>query len=136
LSTRVHELAKELGLKSAELLERIQGWGLDVKASNFASLDPATVERIRALSGAPKGQAPQVEKPAVRASSPPVSVSQAPPARAAAPEAPAPRLMGGPTVGPAGKTPEAPAASRPQVLAPGSSPAAAGRTRQTKGHEN
>ena len=50
LSTRVHELAKELGLKSAELLERIQGWGLDVKASNFASLDPATVDRIRELS--------------------------------------------------------------------------------------
>ena len=52
LSTRVHELAKELGLKSAELLERIQGWGLDVKASNFASLDPATVDRIRELSAA------------------------------------------------------------------------------------
>ena len=51
LSTRVHELAKELGLKSAELLERIQNWGLDVKASNFASLDPVTVDRIRELSG-------------------------------------------------------------------------------------
>ena len=59
MSTRVHELAKELGLKSAELLERIQGWGLDVKASNFASLDPATVDRIRELSATPKsGQAP------------------------------------------------------------------------------
>ena len=31
MSTRVHELAKELGLKSPELLERIQKWGLDVK---------------------------------------------------------------------------------------------------------
>ena len=51
LSTRVHELAKELGLKSAELLERIQNWGLDVKASNFASLDSATVDRIKDLSG-------------------------------------------------------------------------------------
>ena len=40
LSTRVHELAKELGLKSQELLERIQKWGLDVKASALASLDP------------------------------------------------------------------------------------------------
>ena len=49
LSTRVHELAKELGLKSQELLERIQKWGLDVKVSALASLDPSTVERIREL---------------------------------------------------------------------------------------
>ena len=49
MSTRVHELAKELGLKSQELLERIQKWGLDVKVSPLASLDPATVERIREL---------------------------------------------------------------------------------------
>ena len=40
LSIRVHELAKELGLKSQELLERIQKWGLDVKASPLASLEP------------------------------------------------------------------------------------------------
>ena len=33
MSTRVHELAKELGLKSQELLDRIQKWGLDVKVS-------------------------------------------------------------------------------------------------------
>ena len=59
LSTRVHELAKELGLKSAELLERIQGWGLDVKASNFASLDQPTVDRIRELSaGTTSSEAP------------------------------------------------------------------------------
>ena len=34
----VHELAKELGLKSHELLERIQKEGLDVKVSALASL--------------------------------------------------------------------------------------------------
>ena len=53
LSTRVHELAKELGLKSQELLERIQNWGLDVKVSALASLDPSTVARIRELMGQP-----------------------------------------------------------------------------------
>ena len=53
LSTRVHELAKELGLKSQELLERIQNWGLEVKVSALASLDPSTVERIRELMGQP-----------------------------------------------------------------------------------
>ena len=46
---RVHELAKELGMKSQELLDRIQKEGLDVKLSALASLDPGMVERIRAL---------------------------------------------------------------------------------------
>ena len=53
LSTRVHELAKELGLKSPELLDRIRKWGLDVKVSALASLDPSTVERIRELMKQP-----------------------------------------------------------------------------------
>ena len=53
MSTRVHELAKELGLKSPELLDRIQKWGLDVKVSALASLDPSTVERIRELMKQP-----------------------------------------------------------------------------------
>jgi hypothetical protein len=53
LSTRVHELAKELGLKSQELIERIQKWGLDVKANALASLDPPMVDRIRELMDQP-----------------------------------------------------------------------------------
>ena len=55
LSIRVHELAKELGLKSQELIERIQKWGLDVKASPLASLEPPAVERIRELMDQPEG---------------------------------------------------------------------------------
>ena len=55
MSTRVHELAKELGLKSQELLERIQKWGLDVKVSALASLDPAMVERIRVMIARKRG---------------------------------------------------------------------------------
>src|SRR3954451_9824824 len=47
LSTRVHELAKELGLKSQELLERIQKWGLDVKVRALARLDPSTAATVR-----------------------------------------------------------------------------------------
>src|SRR3981081_907349 len=57
LSTRVHELARELGLKSQELLERIQKWGLEVKGSALASLDPSTADRIRQLMKAP-GESP------------------------------------------------------------------------------
>ena len=49
LSTRVHELAKELGLKSQDLLDRIQGWGLDVKPSIFAGLAQDHVDRIKGL---------------------------------------------------------------------------------------
>ena len=48
LSTRVHELAKELGLKSQDLVDRIQEWGFKVKPSIFAGLDPEMVEQIRA----------------------------------------------------------------------------------------
>ena len=53
MSTRVHEFAKELGLKSPELLERIQKWGLDVKANAMASLDPPMVDQIRKLMDQP-----------------------------------------------------------------------------------
>ena len=38
LSMRVHELAKELGMKSQELLDRIQREGLDVKLSALGEL--------------------------------------------------------------------------------------------------
>ena len=62
LSTRVHELAKELGLKSQELLERIQKWGLDVKANPLASLDPPMVDRIRELMDQPIGEIKGVER--------------------------------------------------------------------------
>src|ERR1017187_1724719 len=91
LSTRVHELAKELGLKSAELLERIQGWGLDVKASNFASLDPVTVDRIRELSGSPPPGSQPAGAAVARGSSP-SGAAGLPPARSPRPSArPGPR---------------------------------------------
>ena len=87
LSTRVHELAKELGLKSQELLERIQKWGLDVKASALASLDPATVDRIRELieQPAPGGEARGPARPRAGA-----------PSRPAASRRPAPVASGSP----------------------------------------
>ena len=58
MSTRVHELAKELGLKSPDLLDRIQKWGLDVKVSALASLDPSMVDRIKQLMQAPGSTPP------------------------------------------------------------------------------
>ena len=147
LSTRVHELAKELGLKSAELLERILSWGLDVKASNFASLDQATVDRIRDLSarsasgqaGASSGSqgarpagtpaqpavsaAPQPSRPSSKDSPPPKSAGISPPTSPVASSSPssssAPQVQA--RSEPAARGP----AAGSQVLAPGSSPAAA-----------
>ena len=69
LSTRVHELAKELGFKSQELLDRIQKWGLDVKASTLASLDPPMVDRIRQLMSSEPAAAASKAAPAPRPSS-------------------------------------------------------------------
>src|SRR5262249_12122510 len=69
LSMRVHELAKELGLKSHELLERIQKEGLDVKVSALASLDPAMVDRIRTLVKQP-GAGRETRGPAAAGAAP------------------------------------------------------------------
>ena len=80
MSTRVHELAKELGLKSQDLIDKIQKGGLDVKPSPLASLDPDMVSRIRDLvqqepsahpSPSPKAPTPAPPPPAgARSSSP------------------------------------------------------------------
>ncbi|MBV8486963.1 MAG: translation initiation factor IF-2 N-terminal domain-containing protein, partial [Planctomycetaceae bacterium] len=123
MSTRVHELAKELGLKSPELLDRIQKWGLDVKVSALASLDPSTVERIRELMKQPtagketrgesvaefavvsaEGQTATAAKLTPR----PVATVAAPSAATSAPS------MGGPAVArPTGTGPVAPRATGP-----------------------
>ncbi len=49
MSTRVHELAKKLGLKSQELIDAIQEAGLDVRPSPLAGLDSDMVEKIERL---------------------------------------------------------------------------------------
>ncbi|QEH33037.1 Translation initiation factor IF-2 [Aquisphaera giovannonii] len=141
MSTRVHELAKELGLKSQDLLERIQKWGLDVKESVLASLDPSTVERIRELmkqSPAPAAGAGAAKPaPAVAPSPnatnaaaakptprPVASAPASPPASApttAPPRAPAPA----PAVGAAGARPTAPADAVATPPAPAAGPAPA-----------
>src|SRR5262249_46649774 len=91
LSTRVHELAKELGLKSQELLDRIQSEGLGVKPSPLASLDPETVLRIRQLVVGPTKSAPPaaptVAKSAPRSLETPAiaTTAPAPPSRGPVP---------------------------------------------------
>lgn len=105
MSTRVHELAKELGLKSQELLDRIQKGGLDVKPSPLASLDEAQVTRIRAM---------------IQGKSAPAS----PPKRPSAPEpAPTPKAQPTPPEALATRMPAAP----PTFQGPAETPSAAPR---------
>nr|UXE45576.1 translation initiation factor IF-2 [uncultured bacterium] len=123
MSTRVHELAKELGVKSQELLDKIQGWGLDVKPSIFAGLDPATVEQVRdryhreGSAGTPAAE--PVAKPSPRPAPPetPAIRSTAP----AAPKSEAPAVAPPPAPRP---SPDAKAAPAPPAPTPAPSPVA------------
>ncbi|HEX3448865.1 MAG TPA: translation initiation factor IF-2 N-terminal domain-containing protein, partial [Isosphaeraceae bacterium] len=135
MSTRVHELAKELGLKSQELLERIQKWGLDVKANALASLDPEMVDRIRelmdqpaALKGSATATAASAAKPAAAPSSLAASATGAPrasageerPAPSTRPAGPAPIAAGPAKIEPVRAAEAAPAAVSSPV--PGTAP--------------
>ena len=110
LSTRVHELAKELGLKSPDLLDRIQKWGLDVKVSALASLDPVDGGPDQAVDAGPgidaaraADQPPGSAGPEARSSRAP-ALRRRPAIRSTAPTAPRP--------GPAPSAPPVPSAPR------------------------
>ena len=60
--TRVHELAKELGYNSKDLLDKIIAMGIDAK-SHMAALEDEDVETIRKkLGGATKASAKKETK--------------------------------------------------------------------------
>ena len=120
MSTRVHELAKELGLKSQDLIDRFQSWGIDVKPSPFAGLAPEQIDRIRSLAGGPGGSAPPpapVAQPSPRpASLPPSETSTI---RASAPAVKRPTTPPAPVSAPTEATPPAPiAGASPTATAP------------------
>ncbi|MBN1672252.1 MAG: translation initiation factor IF-2 [Kiritimatiellae bacterium] len=87
---RVHELAKELGLSSKELLARLRGMDVDVK-NHMSALDETAVERVRAQLGAPAPVAPapaaEPKKPAPTPAAPPPEQKQPAKAKQAAPPA-------------------------------------------------
>jgi translation initiation factor IF-2 len=123
---RVHEIAKEHGLSSKEVLERLKAAGIEAKAA-ASSVEEALA--LKALgAGAKNGgdPAPAASKPA-----------QAPPAKAkAAPEQPAPAKAAAPApaaaqpqqpaaqAAPAAAKPAAPAPARPPAPTPQAAPAA------------
>jgi translation initiation factor IF-2 len=79
---RVHEVAKELGLSSKELLEHLKGIGEQVK-SHSSTIDESLADRLRAELG---DGAPSVSA-APNGSRAPASAAPPPPAEAAAPVA-------------------------------------------------
>ena len=108
---RVHELSKELGLSSKELLEKLQAAGIEAK-NHMSALDDAAVQRMRALK-APAATATAAPAPAEAKPHPPK-------AEAAKPAAPKPQAAKPPP-------PKAPAAAHPpapKVVAPAAKPEA------------
>ena len=79
---RVHELAKELGKSSADVIAYLAGKGLEVKASN--GLDDDLAAKVRANLGA----GPKAAEPSEKASSAPAA-PKAPQPKAEVPAAPA-----------------------------------------------
>ncbi|HEY8624668.1 MAG TPA: translation initiation factor IF-2 N-terminal domain-containing protein, partial [Solirubrobacteraceae bacterium] len=60
---RVHEIAKERGLATKDVLSQLQAAGIDVKAAS-SSVDEETVRRVL---GNGAGPAPAVKKPTAAA---------------------------------------------------------------------
>jgi translation initiation factor IF-2 len=102
---RVHELAKEHGLSSKELLEKLKAAGIEVKAA-ASSIDEEAALKALGVAGASRSGAT------------PVSANGAPAPAAAAPAAP-------PAVPPPPAAAPAPVAASPAPPAPASAPAPA-----------
>ncbi len=120
---RVHEIAKEHGLSSKELLEKLHAAGIDAKAA-ASSVEESDAVRVIAGNGSgPNGASATAAPPATSApASEPPAVSggaPAPPTTQATP-APAPPA----SAAPAATAAPAPAASGPRAPAPGAAPAA------------
>ena len=106
---RVHELAKELGITSKELMGHLKEAGEFVKSSS-SSLEPPVVRQMREkFAAAPKTKKADA-KPAPKAPKP--GAAKPAPKKPAAPKAPAEQ---GPAPAPQAPTPKAPA---PKAAAP------------------
>ncbi|MEB3068978.1 translation initiation factor IF-2 [[Mycobacterium] vasticus] len=138
---RVHELAKELGVTSKEVLARLSEQGEFVKSAS-STVEAPVARRLREAFGgskpapkseAPAAKAPAPEKPASAPSAPSEAPAPAPtpaaakPAAPAAPvaEAPAPAASASPAASTAApEAPPAPGAPGPRPAAPGPKPGA------------
>jgi translation initiation factor IF-2 len=92
MTKRVHQIAKERGLATKDVLERLKAAGVDVKAAS-SSVDEAVALRALGNGEAPSAPA-EAKAPAQRKASPPAA--QAPPQQAP-PKASPDRSAAGPT---------------------------------------
>jgi translation initiation factor IF-2 len=128
---RVHEIAKEQGLSSKELLEKLHAAGVEAKAA-ASSVEEAVA--LKALGGANGSASPNGS--AAAATTTPAATKPAASSKAAAPPAPKDAAAAKPASAPAPVAQGAaapPAASTAPPSAPGaSSPSAAERVRPTR----
>jgi translation initiation factor IF-2 len=101
---RVYEIAKEQGVSSKDLLERLRAAGVDVKAA-ASTVDEADAARV--LSGAGSGNGKPQAAPAVEA-------AQSKPSQSKAAQPAKPSTDGAPSQGPQGKSQQPPPRGRSQ----------------------
>ncbi|NDJ87834.1 translation initiation factor IF-2 [Mycolicibacter kumamotonensis] len=121
---RVHELAKELGVTSKEVLARLSEQGEFVKSAS-STVEAPVARRLRESFGGGKA-APKAEEPAAKA--PAKSAAPAPANTAPAPAADGQAVKAEAPAAPAAKpsAPTAPAAAAPAPAAPPPAPAQPG----------
>ncbi|AYA26086.1 bacterial translation initiation factor 2 (bIF-2) [Rhodococcus rhodochrous J3] len=126
---RVHELAKELGVTSKELLARLKEQGEFVKSAS-STVEPPVARRLRESFGKTEGDAaakaastPAPKPGAPRPGPRPTPASPAPAAETARPKPGAPKPAA-PKPAPAPEKPAAPAPQAPAAQAAPQSPAA------------
>ncbi|HMR49274.1 MAG TPA: translation initiation factor IF-2 [Arachnia sp.] len=119
---RVHEIAKELGITSKELLAKLGEMGEYVRGAS-STLEAPVVRRVRDAYS-PGGKPAQPQAPAPSAPRPAAPATPAPPVQAAPSPAPVPAPKPAARPGPAAPAPS-PAASMPTApAAPAPAPAA------------
>ncbi len=118
---RVHEVAKELGIESKQLLATLEEMGKGVKNVLQSIDDETQAELAKKMKKKPE----KVEKPAPKAAKPaakaPAKAAPAKPKEAAAPTKEAPKAKTA-AAKPAAPTPEAKKAAAPKLAAPAAPP--------------
>ncbi|MFD4295545.1 translation initiation factor IF-2 N-terminal domain-containing protein, partial [Rhodococcus sp. NPDC058532] len=116
---RVHELAKELGVTSKELLARLKEQGEFVKSAS-STVEAPVARRLRESFPSAKGEAAPARQEAAK---PATTAKPGGPRPGPKPAAPAPAAPAAPA--PAAATPQpTPAAAAPKPPTPGPKPAA------------
>jgi translation initiation factor IF-2 len=124
---RVHEIAKEQGVTSKVLLERLRAAGVEVKAAASSVDEALALSALRENGAGAPASAPAAQAPATpAAAAQPVAPSPPAAATAAAASAPAPARPS--PSGVAAGAPAAPTPATPAVGAPSAAPVAATAT--------